>query len=225
MKPLSDSVEYLHKLRTEEELDIYERSFAIGAGSVMSLIGMRRGGFGGFLNVMAGGVLTLFGATGINPFHRLGRATGRHVFVRQTVLINQDRDKVYQFWRRLSNLPKIMKHIKKVEYIDGETTHWEAELGGIPVSWDAEIVFEVEDWRISWNSLPESEIVNAGKVEFEHAGANLTKVNVLIAYEPRAGALGVKLSQILNPVFEEEIREDIMKLKNVMENAPADAGE
>ena len=214
----SDSTFYLHKLRTSEKLDRNERAFAIGSGSVLAAIGVRRGGFGGFLTSLAGGTLTYLGVSGHNPFYKAGRETGKHLFIRQSVLINRNREVVYEFWRDLKNLPRIMTHVKSVEYRDDYATHWEAELGGIAVSWDAEIVYDAVNWRISWNSLPESEIQNSGKVEFEYAGEDFTRLNVLISYEPKLGKLGYQLAKVLNPVFEEEVREDIIRMKSLFES-------
>ncbi|MFP4059642.1 MAG: SRPBCC family protein [Bacteroidales bacterium] len=217
METFKATTRYFHKLRTQEKLDQNERGFALGSGSILTAIGVSRGGFGGFLTSMAGGALVYLGVSGHNPCYAMGEETKKHLFIRQSVLINQNREKVYEFWRDLKNLPRVMQHIKSVEYSDETITHWEAELGGIAISWDAEIVYDVVNWRISWNSLPESEIQNSGKVEFEYAGEDFTRLHVLISYEPKLGKLGYRLASVLNPVFEEEVREDIMRIKSLFE--------
>ena len=102
--------------------------------------------------------------------------------------------------------------------IDEVRSKWTATVSGIKVNWEAEIVYDVENWRISWVSSPESEIQNSGKVEFIYAGEDFTKLNVLISYEPKMGELGVKVAKLLNPVFEEEVREDIVRSKQLLES-------
>ena len=219
MENINEITRYFHKMRTSEKLDQNERAFALGSGSVITAIGMRRGGLKGFCMSLFGGALAYMGATGSNPCYRLGKEGDKPVFIRQSVLINRNKEEIYEFWRDLKNLPRIMRHIKSVDLRDDETSHWEAELGGIAVSWDAEIVYDAANWRISWNSLPESEIYNSGRVDFEYAGDEYTRLHVLIAYEPKLGKLGYSLAKALNPVFEEEIREDIIRMKDLFEKA------
>jgi uncharacterized membrane protein len=217
MDALSKSLNFIHKLRVSENLENRERAFALGSGTLLTAMGVNRGGFGGFLCSMIGGSLAYHGLSGKNPFYKTGRQSDQHVFIRQSVLINESREVIYHFWRDLKNLPKIMKHVKNVDFLDEYTTKWDAELGGIETSWKAEIVFDVENWRISWNSTPDSQIQNSGKVEFEKIDDNFTRLNVLISYEPKFGELGIQLAKVLNPVFEEEVREDILRMKKLFE--------
>lgn len=223
MEPVSNTLQQLSDLRNTERLQYSERVIALAGGSFFTVIGMIRGGFSGFLLSTFGGALSFSGITGINPVYEVIKPTKNQVKIRQSVLINKDRETIYQYWRNLQNLPKIMDHIKKVEEIDDVTSRWFAEVGGIKVNWDAEIVYDVENWRISWNSLPESEIQNSGKVEFVEAGKNYTLLHVLISYKPRLGELGVQVAKALNPIFEQQVREDIMKWKSVMEKEVASA--
>lgn len=219
METLNDITRYFHKLRTNEKLEQNERAFAIGSGTVITAIGMRRGGLKGLCMSLFGGALTYIGATGSNPCYRFGKASEQPIFIKQSVLINKGRDEVYAYWKELKNLSNMMRHIKSVALHDNDVSHWEAELGGIAVSWDAEIVYDAANWRISWNSLPESEIYNSGRVDFEYAGDEYTRLHVLIAYEPKLGKLGYSLAKALNPVFEEEIREDIIRIKDLFEKS------
>jgi uncharacterized membrane protein len=56
-------------------------------------------------------------------------------------LINQA-EQVYEFWRKLDNLPLFMKHLESVEEVDDTPLALGIKLptGVGKVSWDAEIV-------------------------------------------------------------------------------------
>lgn len=218
METVNNALEQLSNLRTNKKLDYTERMAALTGGSFFTVVGMIRGGFSGFLFSTFGGALSFAGLSGINPVYELGQSGQSQVKIRQSVLIRKDRETVYQYWRNLNNLPKIMNHVKKVEEIDDVTSRWHAEFGGLKVKWDAEIVYDEENWRISWTSDPESEIHNSGKVEFVDTGDGQTLLHVLISYKPRIGGdAGLNFAKVLNPLFEQKVREDIMKWKDAME--------
>lgn len=217
MEPVNSALQQFNYLRNTDKLDFTERMIAVTGGSFFTVVGMIRGGFSGFLFSTFGGALTFTGLTGVNPIYEVGKPSNSQVKIRQSVLIHKDRETVYQYWRNLENLPKIMEHIIGVEELDDISSRWHAEVGGIKVTWDAEIVYDEEAWRISWNSYPESEIHNSGKVEFVDAGQGYTLLHVLISYRPKLGDLALRLAKVLNPIFEQQVREDIMKWKEAIE--------
>jgi uncharacterized membrane protein len=47
-----------------------------------------------------------------------------NVNIRSSFLINKPRQQVYDFWRKLDNLPLFMKHLESVEMIDDTRSHW-----------------------------------------------------------------------------------------------------
>lgn len=217
MESLNNALDKFSYLRDTETLDMRERAVAAGGGAFLTMVGMAKGGFSGFLMSTIGGALALTGFTGVNPIYTEEKHKGNKAIIRQSVLVFKDRETVYNYWRNLQNLPKVMKHVKKIDEHDEVYSRWHVELSGIKAQWDAEIVYDVENWRISWNSLPESKIQNIGKVEFEDTGDGYTLVNVLISYKPSVGAVGTKIASALKPVFEQQVREDIMKWKDVIE--------
>ena len=85
------------------------------------------------------------------------------------------------------------------------------------IKWEAEIVKEVPDEFIGWQSVPNSMIENAGKVEFNDTGDGETEVEVIISYRPPAGDLGAGIAKLMNPVVRKVITEDILRFKEYME--------
>ncbi|MCE3283075.1 MAG: hypothetical protein K0Q66_1812 [Chitinophagaceae bacterium] len=136
------------------------------------------------------------------------------------MVVNKPRNEVYQYWRKLENLPLFMKHLKTVQEQDNTRSHWEALLPGNLglVKWEAEIVEEEENRKIAWRSVENSMIENAGKVVFEEAlGGQGTKLDIIVSYRPPAGDLGRGVAKLLNPMVEKYIREDVSNFKDHIE--------
>ena len=92
----------------------------------------------------------------------------RGLRVREAIRVEVPLEEVYRFWRRLENLPRFMAYLESVtESRRRVRSHWVARgPGGVRVAWDAEIINEVENQILAWRSLPGSDIVTAGSVNF-----------------------------------------------------------
>lgn len=171
----------------------------------------------------AGGLLLYRGATGICPlYNRLGIDTTdpQAINISEKVTVNVNREKVYAFWRELSNLPKFMSHLKQVTETSPTKSHWTANTPGqlIELDWHAEITHEEQGRYIGWQSTAEAMIQNAGKVTFSDALNQVdTEIQVEISYFPPAGSVGRGLTSLFNGVFEKMIRKDILDFKTYVE--------
>src|SRR5437867_4252776 len=86
--------------------------------------------------------------------------------VEKSITVNRPPSEVYRYWRQLENLPRWMHHLKSVTST-GNKSHWVARGPvGMSVEWDAEIVNDVPDQKIAWQSLPDADVRNAGAVMF-----------------------------------------------------------
>lgn len=205
-----------------------ERLVSVGLGSFLLSSGLHnlfRHPIKGLLQTAIGGALLYRGATGHCPVVASitkDRTVGHTpaINIRTGLIVNKPRQEVYNFWRKLENLPLFMKHLANVTEIDEKHSHWEAEIpGGIgKVKWNAEIVKEEEGSMIGWQSIPNSMINNAGKVQFRDAlGGEGTELDVVITYHAPAGELGAGLAKTLNPMLEKMVRQDIMNFKEYIE--------
>jgi uncharacterized membrane protein len=205
-----------------------ERMFSVGLGAFLLSSGLNnltRHPLKGLLRTLIGSVLLYRGASGHCPVYAsMGKTKGvSHtpaINIRTGLIVNKPRHEVYAFWRKLENLPLFMKHLATVTEIDAKNSHWEAEIpGGIgKVKWNAEIVKEEEGSLIAWQSVPNSMVHNAGKVQFRDAlGGEGTELDVVITYHPPAGELGAGIAKTLNPVLEKMVRQDIMNFKDYIE--------
>ena len=142
------------------------------------------------------------------------------VNIKTSFIVNKPRQEVYDFWRKLENLPLFMKHLATVTQYDETRSHWEAKIPGnlIKLEWDAEIVKETDGSLLSWKSLPGATVENAGKVEFKDAlGTQGTELDVMITYRPPAGKIGGGVASVLNPVFKKMIESDVKNFKQYIE--------
>jgi uncharacterized membrane protein len=146
--------------------------------------------------------------------------TNRAVKISQAITVGRPLGDVYHFWRNLENLPKVMSHVRSVEVVNNQLSHWVIEtLPGAPsVEWDAEIINEVEDDRIGWRTLRGSDIDHAGSVEFEPVEDGGTRVTVTLQYDPPAGPIGAAVASLLGQDPAKKISSDLQHFKELMES-------
>jgi uncharacterized membrane protein len=204
-------------------------STAVGAG--LLLAGLSRRDRGGVAAAIAGGALLFRGASGYCPVNAaVGRntATGdtrtalggsRGVHVKESITIDRPVTELYLFWRNFENLPRFMEHLESVRQIDRDRSHWVAKApAGMRVEWDAEIINEVENQVIGWRSLPGADVASAGSVNFDDAGERRgSRVTVHLQYEPPAGRLGALAAKLFGEEPSQQIREDLRRLKRLLE--------
>ena len=207
-----------------------ERALTGVAAAALALAGLRRRGAAGIVLASAGGFLAWRAASGhcpayqlagVDTAHRrstkeaLGGSRGVHVLERVTVA--RPVADVYRFWRNFSNLPRFMTNLESVSG-DGARSHWVARgPAGLRVEWDAEVINEVENQVIGWRSLEGADVVHAGSVNFDEAPGGGTEVRVKLQYEPPAGRAGALVAQWLGADPARQIREDLVKLKGILE--------
>ena len=101
---------------------------------------------------------------------------------------------------------------------DGRS-HWVAAgPAGLAVEWDAEIINEVENKVLAWRSLPGSDVVTAGSVNFDAVrGGRSTQVSVHLQYAPPAGKAGALVASLFGREPSQTIREDLRHFKQLLE--------
>ena len=94
-----------------------------------------------------------------------------------------------------------------------------ARPGGVRVEWDAEIINEIQNKVLAWQSLPGGDVVSAGSVTFEPARGDRsgTQLTVTLQYEPPAGTFGALVASAFGREPSQTIREDLRRLKQLLE--------
>jgi uncharacterized membrane protein len=206
-----------------------ENWMALGTGALLLIIGASRRSIGGACLAASSVPLLYRGITGRWPIVSNGHAQPdstraalggeRGIHVRESVRLEKPVADVYRFWRRLENLPRFMTHLNRVTETPDGRSHWVAcGPAGLAVEWDAEIINEVENQVIGWRSLPGSDVVTAGAVNFDTAReGRSTQVSVHLQYAPPAGKAGALIASLFGREPSQTIREDLRHFKQLLE--------
>lgn len=221
------------RVRGGRNISDTERWVSMVGGIGLAAYGIRRGRIPGWALAGLGALLFRRGlsghchtyqmlgintaGTGEDTRQALGGSAG--VIVEESVTINRPVSELYRFWRNLENLPRFMTHLESVERITDTLSRWHAKgPGGTIVEWNAEIINEVPDRVIGWRSIEGSDVVSAGSVNFEDAGARGTQVRVRLQYSPPLGKVGEAVARMMGADAASQIREDLQRFKMLVES-------
>ena len=190
-------------------------------GGVLVLMGLLRRGPLGLLMAAAGGFLVFRAAGGAQMVNQVtggGQGSSKPIFVEHSVVIDRSPQSVYDYWRKLDNLPQIMSHLETVTTLDERRSRWVAKAPlGTHVEWEAEIVNDKPGERIGWHSLPGATVDNAGSVQFESMPNGSTRLHVALSYRPPAGPLGAAVAKLFGEEPSQQIAEDLQQFKQTFE--------
>jgi uncharacterized membrane protein len=141
------------------------------------------------------------------------------VHAKASCIVNKSPDEVYRFWRNFENLPRFMRHLQTVDDLGDGRSRWKTTgPAGMEVEWEATIIADVPGEVITWRSLENSDVDNAGAVRFEAAPGNRgTIVKVNIHYNPPAGVVGATLAKLFGEEPEQQLDDDLRRFKQVLE--------
>jgi uncharacterized membrane protein len=213
---------------TSERANITDRERVGSAtlGAALITYGLKRRDWLGVLSALGGAALLYRGATGYcQVSDSLGRNTRREqeigntkdalagsggVNVCEAVTIQRSPDELYREWRNLEGLPERMRHLESVREMSDGTSHWAARgPGGKVFEWDAEILQDIPGKLLSWRSLPGSEVVSAGSVNFDEVPGQGTRVTVRLQYDPPGGKIGAYVAWLMRQEPSQQIRKDL----------------
>lgn len=169
-----------------------------------------------------GGALVYYAATGRNPLVTLrtgGSLHGEGVIIHRAVTIRRAPEEVYDFWRRLENLPRFMSHLDSVTDLGEGRSRWEARTpGGIPMQWEARITADEPGQRLAWETLPGANVRHQGEVTFQPApGDDETELHVEMAYAPPGGGVISAVAELLNAITSQQVKEELRACKQILE--------
>jgi len=148
-------------------------------------------------------------------------ALTREVKVQQTVTIHEIPSRVYEFWRDLNNMPLFSENILSVTETGQGISHWVARAHGLDghnITWNAEMTHDDKNRRIEWKTVEGADFTHHGSVAFHPApGERGTEVRVVMRYQMLGGKLGKNLAKLLGDEPGQQIRADLMRLKQILE--------
>ncbi len=84
--------------------------------------------------------------------------------VEKSIIVDRPISTVYNQWTQFEDFPAFMEGVESVTQLDDRRLHWRASVAGMEREWEAEIVDQTPDQRISWVST--SGFQNNGTVTF-----------------------------------------------------------
>jgi uncharacterized membrane protein len=205
-----------------------ERWASLIGGSALVLMGLQQRSLRGALMALAGSGLIYQGATKQSTIQQAQEAMGMNqsIKVEKTVTINKPAAELYHFWHNFENLPHFMKHLKSVQVMNEQRSHWVATAPlGTSVEWDAEIINDQENKLIAWASVEGADVDNSGFVRFQSGPTGRgTEVKVVLEYNPPGGGIGaalakpaVGIAKLFGEEPEQQIGDDLRRFKQLME--------
>ena len=190
------------------QLPFGSKTLVIGAAALIGYGLTRRSKVGTAL-AAAGGLLA-YKACQVSPSESETHA----VF-----LVNASPAQSYELWRNFSGLPRFMVHLKSVRDLGGSRSEWIAlGPGQREIRWNAEITEDTANERIAWRSLPNSDVLTSGSVEFRPDPQNRgTFVSVNVQYGLPGGLLTSGLAALFGKNPEFVVREDVRRFKQLLE--------
>ncbi|MES2274809.1 MAG: SRPBCC family protein [Bacteroidota bacterium] len=217
-----------HSLANQHQINLKwaERYLSVISGVKVGLSGFKHlfsSPVTSLIKIGTGGYLLNRGITGhCGLYEKVGKTNTEpvKVAIRTSVMVGKPRMEVYDFWRKLDNLPLFMTHLKSVELLDNNQSRWALKLPAdiAAISWDAQIMCDEPGELISWESIPGANLYTTGKVRFmdtpEH---DTTLVHVAITYQPPAGVIGAWVAHLINPLFQKMVTDDVQNFKRYMD--------
>ncbi len=198
-------------------------------GGLLTLLGARRGGPLGVGLALAGGAVALRGVmagaeggdmlkAGLQRLERTLPAASTFKVAR-SVTIGRPRPQVWAHVRDLTGFPRWAWHVESVTAVGEGRTRWVVRApGDTRLCWEAELVAEVEDERISWHSAKGADVRNAGVISLRDApGGRGTELTLRLAYDAPGGAFGRTVARLLGEEPGFQARDDLRRLKQLLE--------
>ena len=121
-------------------------------------------------------------------------------------------------WTQFESFPQFMEGVDSVQQLR-HAAAWEAEIAGVTCEWDAEIVDQTPDERITWRSLAGTR--NDGTVSFTPDAGDGTRVTLRLEHEPEG--IVEKSGDLLNSV-ERRAPGHLERFKDFIESRGTETG-
>jgi uncharacterized membrane protein len=125
----------------------------------------------------------------------------------------------YNQWTQFEEFPTFMDGVEQVRQLDDTLLHWAVNVAGKRAEWDAKILEQEPDRRISWESVDGKQ--TRGTVTFEEAGPSRSRIRLTMRYsaeglaEVAGSALGLDRRRV---------RGDLERFQQLIESRGSESG-
>ncbi|WP_435772021.1 SRPBCC family protein [Nocardioides sp. SYSU DS0651] len=140
--------------------------------------------------------------------------------IEKTVTVDVPVRTAYDQWTQFETFPQFMEGVEEVRQLDDKHLHWKAKIAGVAREWDAEIVDQTPDERITWRAVDGT--TNDGTVSFapQDMGKG-TRVTLRMEFEPEG--IVEKTGDALN-IVDKRTEGDLERFKEFIESRGIESG-
>ena len=127
----------------------------------------------------------------------------------------------YNQWTQFESFPEFMDGVESITQTDATHSHWVVKVGGVTREYDTEITEQTADRLVAWRSTGGDTGGNSGRVTFESLGAESTRVNIELGWEPEG--LVEKAGAVLN-IDQRQVDKSAEEFKRFIESRGSATG-
>jgi len=161
----------------------WENMVRLGIGGALIAYGLMKRSKAGLALVAVGGGIA---SVGLLPADREKDepAAPKKRMVRRAITISQPQAEIYEFWSKPENLQRIFPSIQSITTLPDHRWRWKVNpMGSYTLDWDTEPIVSDPPNVMSWKSVRESPLEQAGSVTFAPApGGKGTEVQLTISW-------------------------------------------
>jgi uncharacterized membrane protein len=125
----------------------------------------------------------------------------------------------YNQWTQFEEFPRFMDGVDEVQQLDDTLLHWAVTVAGKHAEWDAKIIEQEPDRRITWQSTDGKN--TRGTVSFEDAAAGRSRIKLQMSYIPEG--VGEKVGSAVG-LDARRIRGDLQRFRDLIEERQVETG-
>jgi uncharacterized membrane protein len=148
-----------------------------------------------------------------------GTSTASPTRIEEVIEVAVPLTTAYNQWTQFEDFPRFMEGVDEVRQLDDTLLHWAATVGGKRAEWDAKIVEQEPDRRITWESTDGKQ--TRGTVSFEHVGEGRTRIRMHMSYTPEGVAEKVGSAVGLDS---RRVRGDLERFRDLIEERRVETG-
>jgi uncharacterized membrane protein len=138
--------------------------------------------------------------------------------VRESIIVNAPRERVYEAWTRFENFPRFMPAVREVRSTGPDRTHWVISgPGGAPLEFESVVTRRQAPSAIAWRTVEGALVSHGGTARFRPAGPAATRVDVTMWWRPAGGGIGEGVATLSGIDPSHVLREGLERFKDELE--------
>ena len=139
--------------------------------------------------------------------------------VQQSITILKPLHEVFEFCQDPENFPRFMKQLADIHVLSSSSSLWTwNSISGAPMHFEADIIAQIEDRMISWQTHETSKVQHAGSLWFQPVqNDQATEIQFQLLYRWAGGNMMQDFEELFGDDPTSMIQEDLRRLKQLLE--------